>query len=384
MWLNLLIIFIIITSGLHYMQFEKVRYTSNSLGRPLGIITTPRKSYILFITLLLILQSGLRNVGVGADTYAYYEAFERVKELSWSEVFYTVSTYYHLGEGKDPGYLVFQKLFQYISGDYQVYLVFIATLFFSALAYFIHRNTKVVSDALFAFVLYSTLFYSFFSITGIRQTITTAAALWGYELIKRKKLLPFLLLILVASTIHKSTLIIIPLYFIRNKKAVKYLLISFVILLPLMFVFSSPISLFFKSMDDIYNEYERIPGLQPYNFVFFQLLIFLLGIITYKESLNQKHYPYTMFWYVALMLATFFTTQVFQVHGFMRVIYYFSIFNLLLIPHMIKLLAIRWKISNKELMFWCIILLVALYMKGAWGSDYGFFWQQIELGENYR
>src|SRR5690606_22288512 len=127
---------------------------------------------------LLILQSGLRHVAVGADTYQYSLIFERVKSLSWAEIFSSVTAYYDFGEGKDPGYLVFQKIFQYISDDYQVYLIFVAILFFSALGYFIYKNTRRVSDALFAFVLYSTLFYAMFSITGIRQTLATAAALW--------------------------------------------------------------------------------------------------------------------------------------------------------------------------------------------------------------
>lgn len=384
MWLNLIVIFIVIILGMHYMRSENLQYVKNKDGKTVGIITTQRKKYIVFITILLILQSGLRHLAVGADTFAYYDTFERLKGISWKEILNTASAYYNLGEGKDPGYLILQKLFQYISDDYQNYLFFIAIIFFSALAYFIYKNTRMVSDALFAFVLYSTLFYSFFSITGIRQTLATALVLWSYELIKRKKLFYFLLLILLASTIHKSALIFIPLYFIRSKKAIKYLLIAFMILLPVMFAFSDTISLFFKSMDDTYNDYEHQANLRPYNFVILHLVIFMMGLVTYKASLQQKLYSNTWFWYAALLLATFFTTQVFAIHGFMRVIYYFSIFNLLLVPHMFNLLAFKWKISPKQLMTWGIILLVLLYIRGAWGSEYKFFWQIMELGENYR
>lgn len=385
MWINLLVIMSTIALGLHYMRFEKIFYTVDSLGNKHSTtVRGSRKKYIWVITLLLILQSGLRHVAVGADTYQYSLVFERVKSLSWAEIFSSVTAYYDFGEGKDPGYLVFQKIFQYISGDYQVYLFFVAILFFSALGYFIYKNTRRVSDVLFAFVLYSTLFYAMFSITGIRQTLATAAALWGYELIKRKKLLSFLLLILLASTIHKSVLIFIPLYFIRSPKALKYLLICFAMLLPLMFAFSGTIAVFFQSMDDTYAAYGYMENLKPYNYVILNMLIFFMGMLTYKASQQQTIYLDTRFWYAALLLATFFTTQVFAIHGFMRVIYYFSIFNLLLIPHMITLLARKWKLSHRQLMTWAIIVLLALYLRGASGSEYKFFWQMMELGENYR
>ena len=385
MWINLLVIMSTIALGFHYMRYEKIFYKIDSFGnthnRTLG---GARKNYIKIISLILILQSGLRNFAVGADKYQYSLIFDQVKSLSWQEIFNSVKAYYTFGEGKDPGYLVFQKTFQYLSHDYQVYLIFVAIVFFSALGFFLYKNTRRVSDVLFAFVLYSTLFYAMFSITGIRQTLATAAALWGYELIKRKKLLSFLLLILLASTIHKSVLIFTPLYFIRSPRAVKYLLVSFAMFLPLMFAYSDSISVFFQSMDDTYAAYEHMENLKPYNYVILNLLIFLMGLMTYKASQKQAIYPDTRFWYAALLLATFFTTQVFAIHGFMRVIYYFSIFNLLLIPHMITLLSSKWKLSHSQLTTWAIIILLVLYISGTSDSEYKFFWQIMELGENYR
>ena len=37
-----------------------------------------RKKYIIFMMLLLVLQSGLRNLAVGGDTYQYYWNFKEV------------------------------------------------------------------------------------------------------------------------------------------------------------------------------------------------------------------------------------------------------------------------------------------------------------------
>jgi len=48
----------------------------------------------------------IRNVAVGADTYAYYMTFEHVKQMSWTAVFEAVTKYYKLWHGKDPGFNV--------------------------------------------------------------------------------------------------------------------------------------------------------------------------------------------------------------------------------------------------------------------------------------
>lgn len=364
------------------MKTERVVVFDNS-GTIDRKIILKRKKYIILVCLLLILQSGLRNVAVGADTYAYYDAFERVKLMSWTQIFDTFIQVYEFGVGKDPGYLFFQKIIQIVVNDYQIYLIVIAVLFFSALGNFIYKNTYRIIDVMFAFILYSTLFYAFFSITGHRQTIATAVALYGYELIKRKKLLPFIILILLASTIHRSVLIFIPLYFIRSQKAIKYLLISFTVLLPLMFYYSDVISLFFQSMDYTYSAYEQMENLRPYNYVVLNLTIFLLGVFTYKDSFKQKSND-TQFWYAALLLATLFTTQVFHIHGFMRVIYYFSIFNLLLIPHMFQIISKKTRIINSQLVALGIVLMLLLYIGSSSESEYKFFWQVMELGINYR
>ena len=126
-----------------------------------------RRQYITVVTILLILQSGLRNWAVGADTYQYYSRFERIKYDTWSLIYNDFIDYYLYNIGKDTGYEVFQKLAQYIVPNYQLFLLLIAIIFFLAMGNFIYRNTTRISDAVLAFVLYSCLFFSFFSDTKV-------------------------------------------------------------------------------------------------------------------------------------------------------------------------------------------------------------------------
>jgi len=371
MIVNLIIVGIILITGLMFYEDAGIYADSRYY----------RKRYILLICLILILQSGLRNVAVGADTYAYYESFELVKVTSWKEIGTTISDYYRHNIGKDPGYLAFQKISQVLITNYQIYLCLIAVLFFSALGNFIYKNTKRLADAIFAFILYLSLFYAFFSITGIRQTIATAATIWSFEFIKQRKLLPFLILILLASTIHKSALIFLPFYYIAPIKNTKYLYGIVSLLFILFMFFKIPVSAFFKRTGGYEDYITPYQGAGTYTFTFMLLLI---GVIAFMQMnfiiyKNKTVLPF----YNAFALAIVFAPLTWVNPSAMRVVQYYSIFMLLLIPNIIQSFRC-YSLKIKRLAFSiAIAMLILLYIKSGMNSEYKFFWQTMELGENY-
>lgn len=371
---NLLVILTTISVGYYFLHLD-IKRTN---------IDAYRKRYIKLICLILILQSGLRNVAVGADTYAYYKSFNKIDQTSWSNIFKEVTDYYTLGVGKDPGYSVFQKLIQYLIPDYQLYLLFIAILFFSVLGSFIYKNTTRISDAILAFVLYSALFYSFFSITGLRQTIATAATLYAYEFLKTRKLIPFILILLIASTIHKSVLIFIPFYFIANYFNVKMAFYSVLVLFPFVMNFKSEITslLISVSSSDAYLPYKDYKGAGTLTFTLMILLVALVAWWRMKPILKLNDQNNLII--AAFSLALFFTPLTWVNPSLMRIVQYFSIFMLLLIPLIFRSLRPLLK-NNSNLVFaFCLLLLIVLFMKSGWGTEYRFFWQDMMLGDNYR
>ena len=370
MFVNLIVISLILFIG--YFYSRKLNYDSDY----------NRKKYIKIICFILILQSGLRNVAVGADTYAYFLWFEEIKLIPWQYIFVEVSDYYEFGFGKDPGYLVFQKLIQIAIGEYHIYLFIIALLFFTALGNFIYKNTTRLSDALIAFTIYSVLFYSFFSITGLRQTIATALALFSYELIKKKKFLPFVILIIMASSIHRSVLIFIPFYFISQIKNTKYLYIGIMILFPLFMYYKNDVGGFLKLAGG-YDQYEQTETAESYTFTIMFALISIVAWwrynIIFRNNSNASKY------YVAFALALLFLPLTWVNESSMRIVQYFSIFMMLLVPEiMYSFQAISFNIRISLTRF-VIIVLVSLYIKANLKSDlsYGFFWEDMKLGKNY-
>ena len=131
-----------------------------------------KKAYCTIIAIQWILISGLRHESVGADTSVYADSFERVKDTSWATIWDNCMGYLFEGqEIKDPGYSLLVKLFQIFSGEYQLFLFFIAIVFTGLMAWWIYRNSELPE---ISFLVYSVLFYAFYGITGHRQTLATA------------------------------------------------------------------------------------------------------------------------------------------------------------------------------------------------------------------
>jgi len=361
---------IIITLFLGYILLQYEYETGKSF----------RKEYIFIISVVLILESGLRNWAVGADTYAYYLGYEETRLYSWSFIQQITLNYYVQGIGKDPGYVAFVKLSQYILPHYQLFLLGIASIFFLSLGNFIYKNTVRLSDAVYAYVLYSCLFFGFFSLTGHRQTIATAAALYGFELIKKRRIIAFISIIILASTVHKSVLVFMPFYFIATLQRTELFFWSLLLLFPLLMAYRIQIM---QILGDVsgYADYGIYEGANTSTFTLMVLLVAVVSLWRMKTILldNENLRPI----YNAFMLAIFFTPLTFVNPSAMRVVLYYSIYMLLLIPLVINSFALESKSTGRAVYFLSLSLLIFLFINANMNSEYKFFWQTMQLGENY-
>lgn len=370
MIVNLIVIALTLFFG---FQFSRTKFRDSDENR---------KKYIKIISIILILQSGLRNVAVGADTYAYFLKFEDVKIMSWLDIYSSILDFYKFGIGKNPGYLALQKVTQLFTLEYQFFLMIVAVIFFSSLGNFIYKNTTRLIDVIIAFIIYSVLFFEFFSITGTRQTLVTAATLLGFEFVKKRKLVPFVIIILLASTIHKSVLIFLPFYFIANNGKAKFFYILALILFPFFLIRRILISDYLKVLSG-YENYESYEGAGTFTFTILFLLISLVAIL--RSKIIFKNNSLAKYYYNAFALALLLIPLTWVNPSAMRVVQYFSIFILLFIPEIIySFQTISVKI-RRDATIAVIILLVALFINSEWGDiiPYSFFWEEMRLPENY-
>ncbi len=341
-----------------------------------------RKNYIIFICIILILQSALRHVAVGADTYAYYLKFEEIKLTSWQEIWENFRSVYVLGEGKDAGYPLIQKVFQFFSGEYRIFLFFVAVIFFSSLGYFIYTQTKYISDVFVAIAIYEVLFYSFFSITGLRQTLATAFTFWGLHFIRQRKLWQYTLLIICAAFIHKSVLLFYPFYFIARLNRPRQLLAASFVIFPVMFVFGRSVAgiMALFSAQDNYMGYA-LSDANPTGAVDFSIFLLGCGILGWIALRNAKQRDSDMpIIYNAISIAIIFTPLTWIDSSLMRIVQYFSIFILVFLPYVINNLFRDYQTRIVAIVVLMVLFVSVIIMRNV---DYAFMWEQMQLNSNY-
>lgn len=314
-----------------------------------------------------ILLSGLRAYSIGADTDAYRISFINSEGTSWNILWNRFIEKYFLFSDigyKDIGFSIIEKLFRDITPYYTIWLIFIAVVFTVPMAIYIYRYSK---NACVSWIVYSTLFYSFFAITGHRQTIATAIVVWGgIELIKRRKLIPFLLLMAIGYTIHASVICLIPFYWVSRLKVTRVKLFGYLIAIAGSFIFRNQLLSFLQSIVG-YGSYQQYEGASAGTFMFL-LLAMAIYVFVFWERIETSDNPLLNMSVNALMIAAFFSSLLLINPSTMRVVQYYSIFLLFLIPDLA--LPFDQKSQNQFLIIISGTMILLLLLQG---PQYSFF-----------
>lgn len=344
-----------------------------------------RKYYIIFICVLFGLQSGLRGMSVGADTAQYYNRFLIIELTPFSTIWeeFIGRFWENTNNFKDPGYNLFTKAFQFFSTDYQLFLLFVAAIFFSSLGYFIYKNTRYIQDAVFAFLLYLLIFYSFFSVTGIRQTLATAIWMWCFELAKRKKLVPFLLLWVVAYMFHNSTVAVLPAYFIIQIRKTYAWFTTALFVFPLIMLLRVPFANFLGSLSGYESDELDTGG--AYTFTLLCLIVAIVARFRMIQTL--KLFPDDARLYNLFAVAIAFLPLLWVHPMYMRVIQYYSIFLMILFPDILRSFyahtatadqaVYRKNMRRAHIQYMVVCFTMALFFfYKSMNYHYIFFWQE--------
>lgn len=327
-----------------------------------------KKHFCILTSINWIIISGLRHITIGADTYVYkVYMFDKVVHSDWNQILSNFLGIYLRGEiGKDPGYTIFQKIIQIFTVNYQIYLIIIAIIFTISLGMWIYKNSN---EPFISFLLYSVLFYSFYAITGHRQTIATAlGVLFGYEFIKKRKILPFIVLVLIAFTVHKSIIAFFPFYFLANNKITKKYLIFILASFPIIFIFRFELIRIIVSLVGYEQYMFQYEGAGTWTFTTLLLMVFVVTIWKHKIILSSN--PQAVHYINALILAIVFVPLTFINPSLMRLVQYYSIFLILLIPEII----LSFNRRERVIVYYIATgLLLALFIRN--NPQYLFFWQ---------
>lgn len=209
--------------------------TSARMLKPVKIngVTEYRYTWIpvLAIALPMIYLAGTReNMGF-SDTSVYKSAFQNLPS-SLSGV-----SDYLTDEAKDKGFTYFSVFLKSIIGNkVTVYFTIIAAICILCVVFVYKKYSCNFMMSMFLFI--ASADYIQWTYNGIRQFLAVAILFACAGLIMHKKYIPVIVLILLLSTIHASALLMLPVIFIVQGKALnkKTLLMLIGVLLAITFI----------------------------------------------------------------------------------------------------------------------------------------------------
>lgn len=178
--------------------------------------TKARKWSLIGIFAVLYVFSAIRY-DFGNDYMSYYEKFNRV-----------------MSGGNPFGTEIVLTAIMLVCGNYYA-VIAVMSAFFLASSYFMLRkytDDSVTWLALFIF-LFDVLIF-FISLSAIRQAIAISFFLIAVTFAEKKKPLLYLLFIALAILSHKSSIVLLPVYFIANDKEIKNLKVFYAVFITAM------------------------------------------------------------------------------------------------------------------------------------------------------
>ncbi|MCA1010725.1 EpsG family protein [Halobacillus halophilus] len=300
-----------------------------------------KMTFLIIATLQLILLQGLRNESVGADTRSYLKYFNHIQYFDM-EAF--------ISHRFEIGYKFLNNLLAQIGINDQIFLTLVSALILVPVSVFLYKNSTNVYLSLYLYITFG--FYAA-SFNTLRQNIAYGIILLSFQYIRDRKFIPFLLIVLLASTFHFSALIFAFAYFLaRIKLTIPTVSLIVILTIPIAFLKNQITAFIISNFYQTYN----VTHTNAYTWFFFNLTLFAIAMLYHQQiiegnekrlkkkndrNLNQKpiqkseyitntksiemYYTLTFIGILLMLFASVSTNA-------MRIVNYFYLFIIVLLP----------------------------------------------------
>lgn len=350
-----------------------------------------KQLYIILMTLLLCFCSACRNLAMGNDTYAYYMHFERVSNINMGQLIENLINSIGVASNnvnKDLGYPIFTKIANTICfGNFECYQFLVGLIVLWPLGYLIYHYVPQFNGYIFSYGFYISIFYHYLPNSATRQSIALGLFLWAAILwIRTKRIAWPVMLLLLASTIHKSVLIgILPfaLMYINDKSRFhKFTIIGTIV----MFIAGGSIALWMGNLINSENYaayvqsgyYERT-GSRSFVYILQMLALFVLNLYK-RQDLNEIPVN-EQFIQVCFFLSIVFAPMILVDPSLIRLDAYFAIWGVVFIPYILE----NFEKRTKHWQIIYILLFVLTFGRPILSGvpTYKFKWEQMHLHKRY-
>lgn len=315
-------------------------------------VSKTKVSRASFLTALAFwLLMGLRDVSVGTDTIDYVtNYFSRFHGMGFNEVLQ------EMNDESEPLFTLFTWFISLLTTNYSIYLLFCAAFPAIALHKLLKQELEKSSDLMLSYLLIFLLGLFTFFVAGLRQTITISLGIYAYSLIKEKepakflkfkivKLGRYLLIVLIGYFFHNSILILafvaVLLPFLQRIRIQWW----YIIPISMLYFIGSFISLgnldiittyLFSDRYEAYFSEEYTSQMSATAF-FIQLILFMTCfVVRHKLEVEDRS---NILLLNLVMIGLVFQSMSSMIADMFRVSYYFSIFYVILIPRVLRIMS---------------------------------------------
>lgn len=341
------------------------------------------KSKFVFSAVILMSLIGFKDITIGNDTPNYIEFYNRLQHMS---------SYRDKSSRYETGYQIYTKLIGHFFDSYQALFIITAIVCVSCVCFGIYKNSRNWQYSLFLFV---GLRFFYFFLSGIRQSLAVSIIFVAYIYLKEKKKIPFIALVLIASSFHFSALIFLFAWPISNMKLENLAILKVVISIIGVYVLFGPLlNVILGYMPPYYSHYLITEAASANNLADFINAIIPCFILIFakttgyiavskKEALkNKMKYIYcdvdTQLLF--LMIAAGLSFVATRASILDRMVQYYWLFSILTIPNII--FSIQDKRKRTIWYFIVTVFVIAynltlLFFRPEWNAvvPYRFFWQ---------
>lgn len=327
-----------------------------------------RKAVCFIAFLALFLMFALRHQSMGVDlaywsNYGYLGRFDEIAEISWSKIFNVTVSHY------ERGYIIFNKLISFLNNNRQFFLGSCAFCTLLPIIYVIYKKSVSPFQSI---VIYMGLPVFLLSYSGLRQALAIGLCTLSLIFIQNKKPLKFVLLVLLAATFHKTSMIFLIAYPIYHLKLTQRLRWISVAIIPVVYILRYQL---FAIFSKLFKENAVADDTGAVTLFMVFTLVYIFCII-YSDNSDEQNG----------LMNLFFMACVCQAFGdvyntAMRVGYYFMVFLMLLLPLVIKGLDV--KVDKPVFSAIITVCFVAFGLYSIYSSTwarvypYYFFWQSL-------
>ncbi len=327
-----------------------------------------KKIYLIVAGIAVAIVMGLRApLGVGSrDTEMYALAFEGMHGVG-NFLNYAKRNLFENGFVlSESGFFFCMWLVSRFTANAQIFIFLTSAFMIFCVCRFIYKNSE---DVAFSLLCFLTLGSFTFLMNGMRQGVAMCICLLSYEYVKKRKLIPFLIVVFIALLFHKTAFVFLIVYFFPYFKTAKSIVLYLAASVGLFTLIPRFISFYDSVIGEDYSSAStRDSGGITTLLVY--LLAIALALLVFKkfEDQSDKNSFYATLTGAALYIARFVTNQMVE-----RVSYFFFLFVILLLPNAIQKLGDRDRQLMKFIVGVAAVALFAYRLSSGSFSNFHFY-----------